>query len=771
MKKISRRTAIQTASAGALAAVGMGSGRWLNAEQTEPIAAPMPPLRELLLPGFHAYANGQSVAAGEQIHFYISSSVPYEFSVVKLGHRIDDPTSDTVLHSFGKTESRQQTISPGSFIWVEKGLPIDVARQPIALECWIRLFRVEDGQGVITLGSSANGFCLFISPLGELQFRCGATATGPKLKTMQWYHVVAQWDGKTVATWVNGEPVGSAQFAGKMDLPPAAILLGAAEVDGRINHFLEGDIAMPAIYQRRLGADEIKRRYSERGLLPAEGDDLLACWPLSEEQGDQVSDNSRHSRHGKIINHATWMIGGPSFDGSKVPRYDKNYSPQCDATRGHGLRFAGDDLYDCNWQPTHDFTIPVTAKSGLYCARATFELDGKAMVYQVTFIVRKPAAQAKAPILVLCSSNTWLAYNATPFAANHPPGLMWNTDGQPNSHPQAPAYSCYRSHHAGQPTYHQGLRMPWPVASPDVLYSTPETGYSHLMRAERFAHVWLEQNGYAFDCITDLDLHRDPEQLNGYRTVLINGHSEYWSVEAYEGLDRYLTAGGTTVIFSGNTMFWRVTFNPDGSVMECRKFDNRIGGMPATMIGELYHSHDGKRGSLMRECGRPAWQVVGLECDGWGGITKDEIGIYHTETPDHFLFNNPEPVGLAKNETFGHAPDGGLPRAVGHEWDVRVSRLNSITKNVPPGESLPEEPAGIVTLARGVRLQTNALDYFTQPTTAPDGTVAEMIYWERLQGGRVFHAGAIAAGWALSGDPKLQTLIRNVLHHFGVRPN
>ena len=42
-----------------------------------------------------------------------------------------------------------------------------------------------------------------------------------------------------------------------------------------------------------------------------------------------------------------------------------------------------------------------------------------------------------------------------------------------------------------------------------------------------------------------------------------------------------------------------------------------------------------------------------------------------------------------------------------------------------------------------------------------------MIYWERPQGGRVFHAGSLGAGWGLSVDPKFQTLMRNVLFHFG----
>ncbi|MEQ1903468.1 MAG: N,N-dimethylformamidase beta subunit family domain-containing protein [Pirellulaceae bacterium] len=436
------------------------------------------------------------------------------------------------------------------------------------------------------------------------------------------------------------------------------------------------------------------------------------------------------------------------------------------------MRFASDDLYDCGWEATHEFTVPVSAKSGLYCGRATFEIEGKPKVSFVTFIVKKNRDRAKAPILVLCSSNTWLAYNSTPFSVNLDTGEKWNasTAGGVNSHPLAPTYSCYLDHRFGQPSYQFGLRMPWPIAGPNVWYSAPEVGYSHLMRGERFTHVWLDENNYDYDVIADVDLHREPDLLDGYATVLINGHSEYWSIDAWQGLDKYLRHGGTAIVFSGNTMFWRVSFNQDCSIMECRKLDDRIGGRAHANIGELFHQQDGKRGSLMRECGWPAWKLVGLECDGWGGVGPDDFGVYFTELPDHFLFREPERVELAKAATFGHAPGGGFPKAIGHEWDVRVPRLNSMTRTVPPQASLPDEPAGIVTLARGVRKQTEALDYFTQATSAPDGTVAEMIYWERPEGGRVFHGGAIGVGWALSADPKLQTLIRNVLHHFGVKP-
>ena len=65
-----------------------------------------------------------------------------------------------------------------------------------------------------------------------------------------------------------------------------------------------------------------------------------------------------------------------------------------------------------------------------------------------------------------------------------------------------------------------------------------------------------------------------------------------------------------------------------------------------------------------------------------------------------------------------------------------------------------------------------AWDYFQRPVPlgkAPAISVAaEMIYWERPGGGRVFHAGSINAGSTLAADPKWAGLMHNVLSHFGV---
>src|SRR5262249_1704805 len=146
--------------------------------------------------------------------------------------------------------------------------------------------------------------------------------------------------------------------------------LGAMGKGGVAEHFLDGDIAMPVIYRRALSAEEIDRRFAGKGLQATRGRDVLGCWPMREEQGERVADVSGDRRHGRIINHATWMIGGPSFK-ADVPRFE-SYDPKKDTERGHGLRFASDDIYDCGWPVTHRWRVPSTARSGLYVARMKF---------------------------------------------------------------------------------------------------------------------------------------------------------------------------------------------------------------------------------------------------------------------------------------------------------------------------------------------------------------------------------------------------------------
>jgi hypothetical protein len=89
----------------------------------------------------------------------------------------------------------------------------------------------------------------------------------------------------------------------------------------------------------------------------------------------------------------------------------------------------------------------------------------------------------------------------------------------------------------------------------------------------------------------------------------------------------------------------------------------------------------------------------------------------------------------------------------------------------PEGGIVPPDPPGIVRLANGIIPWSKggtAFDYFFRPFKPTSDQGGEMIDWPRPEGGRVFNAGTIGAGWALGADPRWSMLLRNVLHHFGV---
>ena len=739
--------------------------------QNHTMSQRIPPHRAITLPGLHAYAQ-KSLEAGEEIEFRVSSAVPYKLSVVKLGSDPQSREDDPVLEVFSSENAKTQPIHPGSYVHVSNALPADRRLTHLTLECWIRPFNLSGWQGLVTQHDYPqhsgiglflnNGRIVFVTDTGG-EFNSGSLHTSePNLiGAHEWHHVAATWDGKVKRIFIDGQPAGEWDFTEIVRPGRTALRLGAYGSHGVSGNFYNGDIATVALYDRALTAEQIQSRVADRGLTIPKDNSLLACWPFTEERGQQVADVGADGRNGQIINLGTWMIGGPSFNAASVERHDRSYDPTKDPQRGHSLRLASDELYNARWDVSHRFLIPDNAKSGVYAGRFDFEIDGQPKQYFTTFIVRRPESRAKAPLLVLMSTNTWLAYNSAPFPINHGPDfIQMGTTGLQTTHPEAATYSGYRDHFHGQPTYKIGLKLPWPSAGPNKTYINQS--YSHLMRGERFLHLWLDQHGYEYDVITDRDLDRNPDVLNGYEAVCINGHSEYWSARAYNGLDNYLQAGGDAVVLSGNTMFWRVSFGDSDDVMEVRKYGTSIGGRRHAQVGELYHSHDFKRGSLMRFCGYPAWKLVGLTCVGWGGAFKP----YQVDSPDHFLFNTPHPLGLKKGDTFGFIDKG--TGAVGHEFDVRLSTLQRATADSAIKGLV--EPKGITTVASS-NDERAVIDYNAEghkPRIGDDQTIAEIIYWERPAGGRVFHTGSIATAWGVYHDKSLSSLLKNVLHHFGV---
>ena len=796
---IDRREFLGTSAAGAALAVTPAHRGTAAAEP--PLPDRELPIREFPVPGVHIYTDATSYRAGEAVRLFTSASTPHRLEIVRHDRPTSDTSADEVIASWQVDAPKMQPVSPGSFIHVEKSIELG-PWSALTVECWVRLWNVHQTQGIVTQLDDGQGLGLLAFPDGTLGFCTGdapaAADTAHRttaalslpdgdasipyvVPPANWHHVAATVGGGKKSIWIDGRRVGEWDCPDPLTMSATPLRIGAFGRSGRADGLLDADIAMPVIYARQLTDVEIKTRHAQRGLTAPNIDDaVLACWPLAEETGERIADISSYQRTGVLVNHGTWMIGGPSFLPA-VARYQRDYVPADDATRGHGLRLASDDLYDCRWQPSQEFTLPEDATSGLYSARAIFDLDDEQVSTHAVFVVRPPASQQPAPVAVLFATNTYKAYSATPFGNAWSGTTNVGTRGyRPAQSDPLAAYSFYSFHRAGQPTYQLGWRMPWPAASPYATYISTDPGYAHLSRSNLWTWAWLQGSGYECDALSDGDLHFDDAALAGAKVLFIVGHNEYWSRQATRRVREFLDRGGRVIALSGNTMYWRTSYSDDGKILECRKADAWGAQLAGYMRGECWHEHDQLRGGVPRDSGDPQWATLGVEfAAAYGSMGVEGSGAFHVTDAAHHFFNTPTATDLANGDRFGFDPARPTRHPIGHESDVRVSSLMAMTRRLPALRGLAtdlDDPAGIELLAEG-RIDNDGTkgsyrDYAHRvlPASAreQDDSLCDVIHWRRPAGGEVFAAPSIAAGWTLGACPKWTTVMKNVLHHFGV---
>lgn len=83
---------------------------------------------------------------------------------------------DDVVHEFPLPPARVQAIHPGSYVHVERGFDGDARFDPLTVECWVRPFRTDVLQPIVTWRGefSSGGFGLFIVDGGRVAFEIGA---------------------------------------------------------------------------------------------------------------------------------------------------------------------------------------------------------------------------------------------------------------------------------------------------------------------------------------------------------------------------------------------------------------------------------------------------------------------------------------------------------------------------------------------------------------------------------------------------------------------
>jgi hypothetical protein len=334
--------------------------------------------------------------------------------------------------------------------------------------------------------------------------------------------------------------------------------------------------------------------------------------------------------------------------------------------------------HGCDWSSTFNYALSGSLRTGYYSAKIENE-NGSSWI---TFIV-KPFSKTS-DIALIASTFTWCAYND------------WGGG----------SFYTNRIEEESPVSENLAFLRPNPSASPFE--------NSHLTGSELHLVKWLEQNNYAYDQFSDVDLHESPDDIKKYKTIIIQTHPEYYSQEMYSALLEYINEGGHLMYLGANGIYSKVVFNPLLKILETRK----TGGT---------HFYEESQGGLWRDLELHESSLIGVQYDRRGYNTYRP---YKVKNASHWVYSN---TNLKNDDTFGESC--GRDGASGHETD-KITNFS---------------PTNIIHLAKG---------------TNSDNGGADMIYYENNNGGKVFSVGSITYTSCINDDPVISQITENVLNEF-----
>ncbi len=221
------------------------------------------------------------------------------------------------------------------------------------------------------------------------------------------------------------------------------------------------------------------------------------------------------------------------------------------------------------------FTIPHHWESGVYMLR-----DDPAM----SFVVRPDAAQLdsgndKDRVGVLVSTNTFNAYSIT----------------------------------AGWSLY----AHPYPTTVVSFLRYLNQVKEREWLPLIEYLSTHHSTRDLPLIMLSDLDL-QTSDYLERLDTLVIVGHSEYWTQRARDNVDRFIDVGGNIIVASGNTMWWRSRYSSNGRQLVVAK-DPGGNRTWSSLWTELDPRLSAVR-TLGGDFNRGGFGVARRpEADGWGG--------------------------------------------------------------------------------------------------------------------------------------------------------
>jgi len=718
----------------------------------------------------------------------VSSQVPtYRARLIRLRHTDANPAGPGCKYDptpsaiDGQYQGRPQSIVSGSYAIIPHS-PLLNGTDGLTLQAWIYPTTPHKGvQGLMSKASASgsSGYSLCIDTDGSLALWIGCgdrlkkLRTGVPLKAAQWSFVAASYNAATGAVCLYQqpqkqsplEPHGAAciQHTLRPNILAAneADFLIAASSNKNVNesfptHYFNGKIDAPCLYNR-------PHTLPPQSALDTAADtdeSLIARWDFSVDiDSEKVTDTHLHQLHGHLVNLPTRAVTGHNWNGDEIA------FTAAPAQYG-AVHFHDDDLEDARWDVGFAWTVPDDWPNGVYAAHLT---NAEGEDHLPFFVTPKPGTSS-APIAFLASTASYLIYANQRFSDPMRDALKMQDSGTVTPQDQYMKdhrlLSCYESHSDGSGVCYSSLLRP--ILNFRPFYRMPAkslaAGWPRQLNADLHLLDWMDSKGFAYDVISDDDLHgQGAARLASYKVILTGTHPEYWTAPMLTGLASYQADGGRLMYLGGNGFYWITSYDPGRPhIVEVRRW--RGTRTWEAKAGEYYHSTTGEMGGLWRFRNRAPQQQVGIGFTAQGGGEnrpyKRQLGSFDPRAV--FIFE-----GIGEDEPIGDFPSLVLERgAAGFEIDRMDPALGS------PGHTL------LLASADGYSdLYQLAIEEQLVSTPHTGGSSnpqirADMVYFETPNDGAVFSVGSISWCASLSynnSNNNVSRITENVLRQFSTK--
>ena len=722
-------------------------------------------------PPLLGYADRLSARPGEVVEVKVSSYLEGEYTARLVRTICADPNPQgmglaekAVDCSFADSyTARVQPFTPGSCVKV----PLTEASQlPDTFTFSARIWPTRPGEGaqtVFSVGEASSG-CALVLGLDDV----GRPRVAVRMTDDSWSECVLDspiidryWvrlsasvdllEGSLTLRCSGNESDedSSTEFSGltvlkmkKMD----CLMMAASEATERQMHF-NGKIDSPTVYLGHVDLDTLDEKIDTRP--------VYASWDFSREISScRVVDSGPNQLTGVLINYPARAMTGANWDGTEM----------CWRHAPHqygAIHFHEDDIYDFEWETDFSFVLPENLRSGVYGIR----LEQGDQHDTIPLFVCPPPDQKTARLCVLVSTFTYTVYGNHARPDYESSWLDRNNEW--NAYPWNPAeypnYGCstYNFHSDRSGICHASHRRPLFNLRPGYLtFGASECSGLRHFQADSHLTAWLENQGYAFDVITDKELHDEGvAALSGYAAVTTGSHPEYHTARTLDALQQYRDQGGHLAYLGGNGFYWRVAIHPENSsLIEIRRAEGGIRAWAAEP-GEYYNAFDGQYGGLWRRNGRPPQHLAGVGFSSQGRF----FGSYYRRTPESYderyawMFE-----GITDDliGDFGFSGGG----AAGFELDRYDRYLGSPQNAVVIASSENHNDTFVL-------VPEEQLTHITNWPGVPNEELirADMVYFDTPSGGAVFSTGSITFCGSLphnNFDNNVSKLMKNIFARF-----